>query len=63
MISRLLIILENYLQLRKIIPTIEKELLSVVENFKEFRSMLLGAALHVHNLIYNTYHTQRVLRW
>ena len=39
----------------------------MVETFKEFRSMLLGAVLHVHtdhrNLIHNTLHTQRVLRW
>ena len=39
----------------------------MVETFKEFRSMLLGAVLHIHtdhrNLIYNTLHTQRVLQW
>ena len=39
----------------------------MVETFKEFRSMLLIAVLHVHtdhrNLIYNTLHTQRVLQW
>jgi transposase InsO family protein len=48
--------------------TIEKELLSIVETFKTFRSLLYGnQSLHVYtdhrNLTFSTLHTQRVLRW
>src|SRR5687767_6344003 len=47
--------------------TTERELLSVVEVFKEFRSILLGQQIHVHtgheNLAYKKFNSDRVMRW
>ncbi len=47
--------------------TTERELLSIVETLKEFRSILLGQQLIVHtdheNLTYKKFNTDRVMRW
>ena len=47
--------------------TTERELLSIVEVFKEFRNILLGQQLVVHtdheNLTYKKFNSDRVMRW
>ena len=47
--------------------TTEREFLSIVETFKEFRNTLLGQQLIVHtdheNLTYKTFNSDRDMRW
>ena len=58
---------------RKLIPaqqrytTTERELLSIVETLKEFRTILLGHRIIIHtdhkNLVCKNFNTERVMRW
>ena len=47
--------------------TTERELLAIVETFKEFRNILLGQQLRVYtdhkNLTFKNFNTERVMRW